>query len=98
MNIKFAKTLHGNNKAIKLLNSDGKTFLKECLRYGVIVSDFEYDCKDVGSYYEGFNRTYEIFYSGLICTVRMQNGEVKEYGCGTTDTLEKEKILEIING
>jgi len=98
MNIKFARTLHGNNKAIKLMRSGGETFLKECLRYGVIINDFEYDCKDVGSYYEGFNRTYEIFYGGLICKVRIQNGEVKEYRCGVINGLKKEEVLKIMNG
>jgi hypothetical protein len=98
MNIKFAKTLHGNNKVIKLYErSNGREFLNECLRYGIIISDGKYECKDVGSYYEGFNRTYEILYGGLICKIRMQNGEVKEHGCETVHILEKERILKIID-
>ena len=94
--IKFAKSLHGNIQAVKIGKYESfENFKNYCLRYGTIINDWNYET--VEGYYKGLNRNYEIFIDGLLCTIRMNNGEVKEIGYGTCDKYDIEKITEVLN-
>lgn len=93
MKINFKKSLHGNTKAVHIfhhrLNED---FVKYILQYGEIISDTSYEASE--GYYKGFNRTREVFIDGLLCTVRMNNGDIKECGCSTCDKYDIERITK----
>ena len=94
--IKFAKKLHGNIKVVKIARHENmENFKNYCLRYGTIINDSSYEAAE--GYYKGFNRNYEVFVDGLLCTIRMNNGEVKGIGWGTCNKYNIEKITEVVN-
>lgn len=91
MKINFAEKAHGNNKVVKEFNKGSVPFYKHCLRYGVIVSDTTYEAEE--GYYKGFNRTIEVLVNGLLCSIRMNNGKVREYGYATCGEREQKRVI-----